>query len=652
MISSSNMKKKKKYETALAAIFPENDQSYSQYSQDYADGFMKKMRERLDEESFNQAVKLLAAFNDADSSNINLLYQQLIKIFTSKNEDLSYEFLGFLLPGQALAVGKISEYLELTRIKEFIRKLQVCMKKQPTQVRKIMDNLYHLSQTKNVTPSEVHLIMLPLLKSNPILVDCFFQLFPSEHPPESFFSDDNWEDLDIDKSINSGIDCEDINPLDSEDTTCFNVCHCGCHKNGVNSHCKSCGLKFFKGRIYFDTPEGLKLAKIKFEGADQNVVQSKFDKTEESVTVKQKSRKALTKNHSPGSAEDIKGSTGTESEEDLIDVKPKKRQKSKVVQSLKLKFKKEESPKCKDEQEMCVESGKSIVHVNNEQLNSSEMVFFCIPNFDSKVAITPMTIIKPDIKENGLMDESEVNKITRINFDIPVVNSNFFEKEVKTETTTNINNFLEINRNLSSDEIKQEDCDNNKHCQEDKKNLFSDDKEALKQSTDTTNNNAEKCDVPSKLETPGNEKITYESIKCKSEYEPKNLVLNVVDLSKRDDKPTIIQPKIEYSTTEIKSSNNNTTMRSQDNNIQELPNINLDIVKHKKDLLEEQAKNKWTIDEDKIILQTCKRVEDIEVLLETIKRRIPQRSVSEIQARYTTLMTLLKLTRTIDVKQT
>lgn len=33
MISSSNMKKKKKYETALAAIFPENDQSYSQYSQ-------------------------------------------------------------------------------------------------------------------------------------------------------------------------------------------------------------------------------------------------------------------------------------------------------------------------------------------------------------------------------------------------------------------------------------------------------------------------------------------------------------------------------------------------------------------------------------------------------------------------------------------
>jgi len=49
---------------------------------------------------------------------------------------------------------------------------------------------------------------------------------------------------------------------------------------------------------------------------------------------------------------------------------------------------------------------------------------------------------------------------------------------------------------------------------------------------------------------------------------------------------------------------------------------------------EKQQINKWTIDEDKIILQTCKRVEDIEVLLETINRRIPQRSVSEVRHFY------------------
>lgn len=88
---------------------------------------MKKLREKLDSESFDQAIKLLASFGDADDSNINLLYQQIREVFTDKNEDLIYEFLGFLLPGQALSIGKFTDYLELTRIKEFIRKLQVCI---------------------------------------------------------------------------------------------------------------------------------------------------------------------------------------------------------------------------------------------------------------------------------------------------------------------------------------------------------------------------------------------------------------------------------------------------------------------------------------------------------------------------------------------
>lgn len=55
----------------------------------------------------------------------------------------------------------------------------------------------------------------------------------------------------------------------------------------------------------------MKLAKINFEGADSSTVQSKIDKTEENTIVKQKNRKNLIKNSSPGSAEDIKGSTGT-----------------------------------------------------------------------------------------------------------------------------------------------------------------------------------------------------------------------------------------------------------------------------------------------------------------------------------------------------
>lgn len=86
---------------------------------------MKKMRERLDTESFEIAIKLLASFGDIVDSNINVLYEQITEVLTEKNNDLVYEFLGFLLPGQALSIGKFTDYLEITRIKEFIRKLQV-----------------------------------------------------------------------------------------------------------------------------------------------------------------------------------------------------------------------------------------------------------------------------------------------------------------------------------------------------------------------------------------------------------------------------------------------------------------------------------------------------------------------------------------------
>lgn len=103
--------------------------------------------------------------------------------------------------------------------------------------------------------------------------------------------------------------------------------------------------------------------------------------------------------------------------------------------------------------------------------------------------------------------------------------------------------------------------------------------------------------------------------------------------------------------------------------IESLSECYIDVRKQQNKESEKQLTNKWTIDEDKIILQTCKRVEDIEVLLETINRRIPQRSVSEvrllfdnyiminkiifnnlqIQERFTTLMTLLE--QMIDIKE-
>lgn len=657
-VSNSNiLKKKKKYETALAAIFPENDQSYSQYAQDYAEGYMKKMRERLDIESFDLAIKLLASFGDANDSNINLLYEQITEVLTDKNDDLIYEFLGFLLPGQALSIGKFTDYLELTRIKEFIRKLQVCMKKQPTQVRKILSNLFHLSKSENITPLEVHTAMLPLLKSNPILVDCFFQLIPTEHPPESFFSDDNWEDLDIDQSINCGIDYEEIIPSDSEDHTQLNICHCMCHKPGDNAHCRSCGLKFFKGRIYFDTLEGLKLAKIHFEGADSSIVQSKIDKTEENNTVKQKNRKSLIKNSSPGSAEDIKGSTGTESEEDLIDIKPKKRQKSKVVQSLKLKFKKEENPKCKDEQEPCIETGKSIVHVTNEELKSSEMVFFCIPKAEPSVKIIPKKKLKVDIKENTIQKDYEIiNQIKSETYNVNNLNSNLFEQniEIKTEVFSNKNNtdlpkeikkeFNFLPSPVTTDNVPEVDIKCEQHQIPNKIKL--------EFTNNITNSDfSENCNQSDTIHQKSLEES--KNLKIKNELDEDLAICTISNEKQYDDKNTstkLTDCNLFTTTSDINKTllHENITLKSE--TIDNLSECYVH-VRDRRDNneSEKQMINKWTIDEDKIILQTCKRVEDIEVLLETINRRIPKRSVSEIQERFTTLMTLLE--QMIEVKQ-
>ncbi|XP_025196927.1 uncharacterized protein LOC112595799 [Melanaphis sacchari] len=651
--SNSNiLKKKKKYETALAAIFPENDQSYSQYAQDYAEGYMKKMRERLDIESFDLAIKLLVSFGDADDSNINLLYERITEVLTDKNDDLIYEFLGFLLPGQALSIGKFTDYLELTRIKEFIRKLQVCMKKQPTQVRKILNNLFHLSKSENITPLEVHTAMLPLLKNNPILVDCFFQLIPTEHPPESFFSDDNWEDLDIDQSNNCGIDYEEIIPSDSEDHTQLNICHCMCHRPGDNTHCRSCGLKFFKGRIYFDTPEGLKLAKINFEGADPSIVQSKIDKTKENITVKQKNRKSLIKNSSPGSAEDIKGSTGTESEEDLIDVKPKKRQKSKVVQSLKLKFKKEENPKYKDEQESNIETGKSIVHVTNEELKSSEMVFFCIPKAEASVKIIPKKKLKVDIKENAIQQDYDAT-VNLDNLNLDVFKKN---RDIKTEVFSDKNDVNDVSKKLKKEfnfspssvainNVPEVDIKHEEH------QIPNQVKEEF--SNDIVNSNySENCNQSSNIHHKSIEKSN--NLKIKQEF------IEELDISSISNKKQCNDPNIPIKLTEsnlFATSTSDINQTLLDKNItlksEAIDNLSECYV-HVRDRRdnnesEKQLINKWTIDEDKIILQTCKRVEDIEVLLETINRRIPKRSVSEIQERFTTLMTLLE--QMIEVKQ-
>lgn len=313
-------------------------------------------------------------------------------------------------------------------------------------------------------------------------------------------------------------------------------------------------------------------------------------------------------------------------------MKPKKRQKSKVVQSLKLKFKREESTKSKDDQELINDTGKSIVHVTNEELNSSEMVFFCIPKVDSSIKNLPKKKLgTKDTKDNHMQKEieiinqtnSETNCVNRLdsfvleknNTDNSVFtkNSNDESKEIKNEinfipTIVAINNVSELDFKCEQSEVL-----NNQSLLI--KSNFSENITSTnnmhKNSSDELNIYAIKTEFINDSDTLKSEKQSnFQNICTK--------------LTNEDNFPATETSKIIL--------DENITVKRE--SIENLPKCYTDVSKRDSNESEKQLINKWTIDEDKIILQTCKRVEDIEVLLETINRRIPQRSVSEVKFVY------------------
>jgi len=305
------------------------------------------------------------------------------------------------------------------------------------------------------------------------------------------------------------------------------------------------------------------------------------------------------------------------------------------VQSLKLKFKKEENHKCKDEQEPNIETGKSIVHVTNEDLKSSEMVFICIPKTEASVKIIPKKKLKIDIKENAIQKDYEtINQIKSDMVNLDNFNSDELEKntEIKTEVFSDKNDVNDVSKEFNFlpsfviDDITKADIQYEKYQTPNQiKEEFTNDtiKDNFSENNQSINAHQQSFEKSNNL-------------KIKQEF------INGLDISSISNKK-----QCDDLNTPIKLTESNFFASTTTSDINEtLLDKNITIkseaiddlsecyvhVRNKRDNneSEKQMINKWTIDEDKIILQTCKRVEDIEVLLETINRRIPQRSVSEV----------------------
>lgn len=90
---------------------------------DYAMNYMKKLNEKLDENSFTEMLSIIQNFQ-IDDCDLKEEYKK-VETILKNNDDLLDEFLGFLEPYQAFECGKLIEYYEIQNMKQFVRNLMV-----------------------------------------------------------------------------------------------------------------------------------------------------------------------------------------------------------------------------------------------------------------------------------------------------------------------------------------------------------------------------------------------------------------------------------------------------------------------------------------------------------------------------------------------
>ncbi|XP_025269827.1 uncharacterized protein LOC105249161 isoform X1 [Camponotus floridanus] len=219
------------------------------------------------------------------------LYQDVCKKLQNYPE-MCTDFLLFLKPHQATMIGKSIEYMMLQKMNDFVHIAQIYFAKQPSRIAKMMQAITQLSSDPHTTLETIHTVMSPVFKGHPLIMDLFLQVLPTAKPPESLFVPHMFENLTCplgpyDKNItyieNAPELYENIElPTASyqEDPYGGENCKCDCHniddpnlKNN-SEHCVSCGTRFLNGRIYLQTPEGLRPAKITFPGEHQEKLEN------------------------------------------------------------------------------------------------------------------------------------------------------------------------------------------------------------------------------------------------------------------------------------------------------------------------------------------------------------------------------------------
>ncbi|XP_018407103.1 PREDICTED: uncharacterized protein LOC108783115 [Cyphomyrmex costatus] len=248
------------------------------------------------------------------------LHQEVCKKLQNYSE-ICTDFLLFLKPHQAAMIGKSAEYMMLQKMNDFVHVAQIYFAKQPSRIGKMMQAITQLSSDPHTTLENVYAVMSIVFKGQPLVMDLFSQILPTAKPPESLFAPHMFENLTCplgpyDKNTTYTENASELYENIELPTTTYQEdpyggenCKCDCHNIDETSsknnseHCVSCGIRFLNGRIYLQTPEGLRPAKITFAGEDreklENIARISLKIADKAIpSISSKKRRKSSKNNS------------------------------------------------------------------------------------------------------------------------------------------------------------------------------------------------------------------------------------------------------------------------------------------------------------------------------------------------------------------
>ncbi|KAK0096289.1 hypothetical protein PV326_005875 [Microctonus aethiopoides] len=228
--------------------------------------------------------------NNYDRLAINL-YKDISELLRDYPE-IATDFLLFLKPHQAAMIDKSVEHTMLQKMNDFINATQVYFAKQPSRMVKVMQAITQLAADTNVTLEKIHATMDPVLKGHPLVMDMFQQILPDGKPPECLFAASLFENLTCpvlqhdkqkiytEESAELYENIELSTPTMQDDPYGGDNCKCDCHETSEhnlksnNEHCISCGVRYLNGRVYLQTSEGLRPAKVTFPGDNEDKLEN------------------------------------------------------------------------------------------------------------------------------------------------------------------------------------------------------------------------------------------------------------------------------------------------------------------------------------------------------------------------------------------